>query len=68
MLLMLTGILLTMAAMERCSVMESLMKRESVGRLMKVTGVMNEGDNSSTTCITRTVLTDSGVVWEEVGL
>ena len=43
------------------------MKRESVGRLMKVTGVMNEGDKSSNTRITRTILTDSGIIWEGVG-
>ena len=29
-------------------------------------GVMNESDKSSTTQVTWTVLTDSGVVWEEV--
>ena len=29
-------------------------------------GVMNEGDKSSTTRVTRTVLTDSDVVWQGV--
>ena len=29
--------------------------------------VMNEGDQSSTTCVTKMVLTDSGVVREGVG-
>ena len=29
-------------------------------------GVMNEGDKSSTTRATRSVLTDSGVVWEGI--
>ena len=29
-------------------------------------GVMNEGDKSSTTGVTKPVLTDSGVVWEEI--
>ena len=28
-------------------------------------GVMNEGDESSTTRVTRTVLSDKGVIWEE---
>ena len=27
---------------------------------------MNESDESSTTCVTRTALTDSGVVWERI--
>ena len=29
-------------------------------------GVMNYSDKSSTTCVTRTVLTNSSVVWERV--
>ena len=33
----------------------------------EVDGVMNKGDESSTTCVTMTVLTDSGVVWKGVG-
>ena len=43
--------------------MESSGKRESEGMRMKV---INEGDKSSTTRVTRTVLTDSGVISEGV--
>ena len=43
---------------------ESLGKRESVG---KCDEAVNEDNKSSTTRSIRTVLTDSDVVWEEVG-
>ena len=38
-----------------------------IGEVDKGNGVMNEGDKSSTTHVSRTVLTDRGIVWEGVG-
>ena len=34
------------------------------GEVEEGNGVMNEGDQSSTTRVTRTVLMDSGVIWK----
>ena len=48
--------------MERCPVMESSRKKE----LDEGVGVMNESDEFSTTRVTRTALTDNGVVSERV--
>ena len=47
--------------------MESSGKRESEESVDEGDGVMNESDKSSTTRVTKTVLTDSGVVWERFG-
>ena len=51
-----------MAVMERCS----SDKKESREDADEGDGVMDEGDKSSTTRVTRMALTDSGVVWEGV--
>ena len=48
--------------MKRCSVEKGV-----GGEVDEGDGVMNDGDKSSITRITRTVLTDSGEVWEVVG-
>ena len=48
---------------EKFLVMESSGKRESEGKWMKM---MNNGEKFSTTHVTRTVLTDSGVVWKKL--
>ena len=41
-------------------------EKEVGGDAYEGDGVMNESDKFSTTRVTRTVLTDSGVVWEGV--
>ena len=47
--------------------MESFGEEEVGRKVDEGTGVMNEGDKSSTTHVTRTVHTNSGVVWEGGG-
>ena len=44
-----------------------MVQEESGGEVDEGDGVMNEGNKFSITRVTRTVLTDSGVVWEGVG-
>ena len=47
---------------------DGVIGKEGVGGEMdEGDGVLNEGDKSSTICITRTDLTGSGVAWERVG-
>ena len=56
--------------MERCSVIGvlSVIGEDRVEEEVDESdGVMNEGNKSSNTRVTRTVLTGSGVVWEGIG-
>ena len=57
------GILFMVAVMERCSVI--VRGEKGIGG-DEGDGVMNEADKSCTTRVIRTVLMDSGVVWEGV--
>ena len=52
---------------EDISVIRVIGEKEVGGKMDECDGVMNEGDKSCTSRVTRMVLADSGVVWEGIG-